>query len=100
MVCRLVKLKPTKANDVGFHSAAQVSENQEARLKLKVEKNITALAIAVKNLINLAIGEVNKIPAPSAAALIKNTTNTPRLPTPARLLSALSSPSSPSSSTS
>ena len=64
VVRRLAKLKPAKAKDVGYHSAAQVSEDLEARLEQKMEADIAALAIAVEDSINLAMGEATKTPTP------------------------------------
>jgi hypothetical protein len=73
VVRRLAKLKPAKAKDVGFHSAAQVSEDMEARLEQKMEADIAALAIAVEDSINLAMGEATKTPTPPAAAPTRST---------------------------
>ena len=72
VVRRLAKLKPAKAKDVGYHSAAQVSEDLEARLEQKMEADIAALAIAVEDSINLAMGEATKTPTPPAAAPTKS----------------------------
>ena len=42
VVRHLTKLKPAKAKDVGFYSAAQVLEDLEARLEQKMEAYIIA----------------------------------------------------------
>ena len=65
-------------------------EDLEARLEKKMEADIAALAIAVEDLINLAMGKATKTLTPPTAAPTKSTTPPAANGGTAAILTALS----------